>query len=183
MEVMEAIRGRRSIRKFKPDPVGDELMRTVLEAGRWAPSWANTQCPRFVVVRDSEVREKLAQICPGRWSASVRDAPVVLVACAELGKSGWYKGGWVTDKGDWFMFDTALACQNLMLAAYSLGLGTVPIGYFDAKKAARLLDVPQDVQVVLLLPLGWPDEKPKAPLRKELKEVAFAEKYGRPFIP
>lgn len=181
MEVMEAIKGRRSIRKFKPRPVEKALISTLLEAARWAPSWANTQCWRFIVVQDPEVKTRLAECCPSgkRWAATVKDAPVVLVACAELGRSGWYKGGPVTDKGDWFMFDTALACQNIMLVAHSLGLGTVPIGYFDAQSAAQILAVPKNTKVVLLLPVGWPDEQPEAPSRRQLDEIAFAERYGQ----
>ncbi len=182
MEVMEAIRGRRSIRKFKTDPVGGELVEKVLEAGRWAPSRANTQCWRFIAVRHPEVRAHLAQTLPpgNRARPSVEAAPVVIAVCAELGKSGWHHGGLATDKGDWFMFDTGLACQNLMLAAHSLGLGTVAIGLLDAPKAAEVLEVPGNMEVVLLLPLGWPDERPPAPPRKSFEELCFAERYGQP---
>lgn len=182
MELMEAIKGRRSIRKFKPDPVDEELIRQVLEAGRWAPSWANTQCWRFAIVRNPEIKARLAETVPStnRGRPGLVAAPVSIVLCAELGKSGWYKGSLATDKGDWFMFDTALACQNIMLTAHSLGLGTVPIGLFDAKKAAEILEIPENIQVVLLFPLGWPDEEPRIPPRKEIKELSFAEKYGQP---
>ena len=182
MEVMEAVKGRRSIRKFKLDPVGEELLERVLEAGRWAPSWANTQCWRFIIVRSPEVKARLAQAIPlsNRARPSLETAPVVIAICAERGKAGWRRGELATDKGDWFMFDTGLACQNLMLAAHSLGLGTVAIGLFDAQKAAEVLEVPENVAVVLLLPLGWPDEEPQAPPRRSLSELCFAEKFGQP---
>jgi nitroreductase len=172
MDVMQAIKGRRSIRKYKPDPVSDKDVETVLEAARWAPSWTNNQCWRFVVIRDAELKEKQA-------ATAVRNAPVVIVACAVLGRSGYYKGQIRTDKGDWFMFDTALAMQNLTLAAHAMGLGTVHIGLFDAKEVARILDVPEGVAVVEMTPLGYPDEEPTAPRRKELADIVFQEKYGK----
>ncbi len=133
------------------------------------------------MVRDPQLKLKLAAtLIPetNRAAIGIRDAPVVIVACAELGKSGYHKGEHGTDKGDWFMFDTALAMQNLMLAAYAAGLGTVHVGLFDAKEAAKILDVPGGVVVVEMTPLGYPDEEPKGPGRKELSEIVFKEKYG-----
>ena len=109
---------------------------------------------------------------------AIRQAPVVIVACAELGKSGYYKGEPATDKGDWFMFDVAIAMQNLVLAAHSLGLGTVYLGRFDAKKAAGVLGVPEGFCVVSMTPLGYPDQEPKTRPRKELSEIVFYDRYG-----
>lgn len=179
MDVIQAIRERRSIRKFKPDPVSDDLVNVVLDAGRWAPSWANTQCWRFVVVRDQNIKEELAET-KGRGNPAgeaIRTVPVTIVVCAELKKSGFYKGEAPTDKGDWFMFDCALAAQNMMLAAHSLGLGTVPVGLFDAAKAAEVLGVPAGMAVVLMLPLGYPAETPVAPRRKELREIVVQDRF------
>ena len=179
MEVLEAISTRRSIRKYKTDPVDDKVLETVLEAARWAPSWANTQCWRFIVVRDSASKSKLAETLNETNPArdAVRNAPLLIVACAELGKAGRKDGELVTDKGDWFMFDVALAMQNLVLAARSLGLGTVYIGRFDAKEAARILAVPQGNCVVAMTPLGYPDEIKDPRPRKELSEIVFADKW------
>lgn len=186
MEVMQAIKERRSIRKYKPDPVSDEAIDTVLDAARWAPSWANTQCWRFVVVRDPEIRARLAgtlkATSPGkenRAAAAIRSAPVVIVACAELGKSGYYKGEQMTDKGDWFMFDVALAMQNLTLMAHAMGLGTVHVGLFEAKDVASILEIPEGVAVVDMTPLGYPDETPGAIPRKDLADIVFQGKYGK----
>jgi len=181
MDLMQAIKGRRSIRKYKSTPVSDETVGEVLEAARWAPSWANTQCWRFVVVRDAALKEKLAATLKpetNRAALGIRTAPVVIVACAELGRSGFYRGEMSTDKGDWFMFDTALAMHNLTLAAHAAGLGTVHVGLFDAREAARILEVPAGVAVVDMTPLGYPDEEPKGPGRKELSEIVFRDKYG-----
>ena len=186
MELLELIKGRRSVRRYKPTPVKDEDLDAILEAARWAPSWANNQCWQFIVVRDPQVRGKLAEALRYKADATnpatsaVRDAPVVIVACAELGKSGCYKGEPLTSKGDWwYMFDTALALQNMTLMAHSLGLGTVHTGWFDAEKAAQILEVPQNIAVVELVPLGYPDEQPKAPRRKELSETVSYDKYGK----
>ncbi|MCK5653606.1 MAG: nitroreductase family protein, partial [Dehalococcoidia bacterium] len=130
MNVIDAIRSRRSIRKYKTDPVSAEILEAVLDAARWAPSWANTQCCRLVVVEKPETKTRIAEAMRPTNPAldAVRNAPVLIVACAELGRSGFKKGEPVTDKGDWFMFDVALAMQNLVLAAHSLGLGTVYVG-------------------------------------------------------
>jgi len=186
MEVLEAIKGRRSIRRYKTTPVDHKTVELVLEAAQWAPSWANTQCWRFIIVRDASIKDKLAGALrsakpDGKNGATeaVRNAPVVIVACAELEKSGYYHGEPTTDKGDWFMFDVALAMQNLVLAAHSVGLGTVYVGLFDAKKVAAILRVPQGFYVVSLTPLGYPDQEPgPAPRRKELSETVFYDKYG-----
>jgi len=181
MEVLEAIKTRRSIRKYRADPIDDQTIETVLEAAHWAPSWKNTQCWRFIVVRDSSIKDKLASALSEGNPATdaIRNAPVVIVACAELGKSGYQHEEPATDKGDWYMFDVALAMQNLVLAAHSLGLGTVHIGFFDAKKATEILEVPEGVCVVEMTPLGYPDQEPSIRPRKELSEIVFHDKYGR----
>ena len=181
MDLMQAIKGRRSVRKYKPDAVSNDMINRILEAAQWAPSWANTQCWRFIVVQDSALKEKLADtLSPPSNKAigAIKEAPVTIVACAELGKSGYYKGEQSTDKGDWFMFDVALAMQNLTLAAHALGLGTVHVGLFNAAEAARLLEVPAGFVVVEMMPLGYPDEQPAAPKRRELTESVFKDRYG-----
>jgi nitroreductase len=181
MEVFEAIKTRRSIRHYKSEAIAEEKLNAVLEAARWAPSWANTQCWRFVVVRNNDTKAKLADTLTS-WNPAyeaVKEAPIVIVACAELGKSGFYQGESVTDKGDWYMFDVALATQNLALVAHSLGLGTVHVGAFDAQKVAQMLNVPQGIVVVEVLPLGHPARESKTPRRKELSELVFQENYGQ----
>jgi len=180
MELLEAIRTRRSIRRYKSTPVDDKTIELVLEAARWAPSWKNTQCWRFIVVRDNNIKSQLANITTfnNPSTDAIRNAPVVIVACAELGKSGYSDGQQASDKGDWYMFDVALAMQNLVLAAHSLGLGTVYNGLIDAKKAATILNVPAGFCVVSLTPLGYPDQEPAPRPRKELAQIAFYDKFG-----
>ena len=122
MEVLEAIQTRRSIRRYQDTPVDDKVVETVLEAARWAPSWANTQCWRFIVVREGGTKSRLADTLIANpeigeknpADSAIRNAPVVIVACAELGKSGIYHGEASTDKGDWYMFD-AVSYTHLTL--------------------------------------------------------------------
>lgn len=181
MEVLGVIRSRRSVRRYKSTPLDAKTLELVLEAARWAPSWANTQCWRFIVVEDGELKKELANTLNPTNPAidALKGAPLVIVACAELGKSGYYHGEPMTDKGDWCMFDVALSMQNLVLAAHSLGLGTVYVGRFDAKKVASLIGLPAGFGVIAMTPLGYPDEESKTVTRKEPSEIIFYDKYGR----
>lgn len=181
MDVIEAIKTRRSIRRFKTTPVDDQMLNTVLEAARWSPSWANTQCWRFIVVRDSDTKNQLTDMVGDNPATqALRTAPIVIVCCAELGKSGYYGGKQASDQGDWYMFDVALAMQNLVLAAHSLGLGTVHMGLnFDSRKAAEILGIPQGFRAVEMTPLGYPDGEPKPRPRKELSELVFYDRWAR----
>jgi nitroreductase len=194
VELFEAIKNRRSIRRYTSDPVDDKKIEAILEAGRWAPSWSNTQCWRFIVVRDPEIKAKLAgtllkfkrldKEMDNPAINILNTVPVVIVVCAEMDKTGGPPGSgggggvFITDKGDWFMFDTALAVQNMVLAAHGLGLGTVILGTIDAAKAEKVLDVPKGYRVVTLFPVGVPTQEGKAPPRKELSEIAFKDRWG-----
>jgi nitroreductase len=179
MDLLEAIKGRRSIRKYKTDPVPEEVFRTLMEAVRWSPSWANTQCWEVVVVNDSRVKSEVATAVPKTNPAlsSMTEAPLVVVLCGKRRVSGFKKGEANTVKGDWLMFDTGIAMQTLCLTAHSLGLGTVVVGSFDHKKVEEILGVPQSVEVVAMTPLGYPAAEGSARKRKELSEFVFYEKY------
>ncbi|OGP76512.1 MAG: nitroreductase [Deltaproteobacteria bacterium RBG_16_49_23] len=181
MDLMDAIKGRRSIRKYKPDPVPEEVLKTILEAVRWSPSWANTQCWEVILVKDQKMKSELATVLSKGNPAlsSITDAPVVAVLCGKKGVSGFYKGQAVTVKGDWLMFDTGLAMQSLCLAAHGLGLGTVVVGLFDHKKAEEILGVPQDREVVAMTPLGYPAAQGVIPKRKEISEFVFYDGYKK----
>jgi len=189
MDVFEAIKNRRSIRHYKTDPVDEKTVQTVLEAAHWAPSWGNTQCWRFIIVRDPNTRSQIAdtllreiidsESVKNAATGAINQAPVLIVICAEIGQAGCRPVGvQVTDKGDyWYMFDIALAMQNLTLAAHALGLGTVIIGGFDAPKVAKILGVPPGFCVVTMTPLGVPDHKGQVSPRKQLSEVLYKEKF------
>ena len=179
MDTIEAIKTRRSIRQYKDTPVTDEQLNTVLEAVQWAPSWANTQCWEIVVVKDPAVKEKLAgTLSPGNPSAdAIKNAPIVIVACATKGKSGFYKDQALTSKGDWLMYDMGLAMQNLCLAAQALGLGTVQIGAFNIEDAEKVLGLPEEATVVAMTPLGVPAAESRAPKRRAIEEFVHHDKY------
>ena len=179
MNVLEAIRERRSVRRFTEEPVSQEDLTKVLEAARWAPSWVNVQPWKIIVVKDAGKKEALKQtLLPHNPAAKAFDqAPLLLVLLGERGKSGQYGEGFATDKGDWYMFDVGIAAQNVALAAHSLGLGTVHVGAIDHKKAAEFLAVPEGFEVVEILPLGHPTFGPKSPPRKELKEFVTYEAF------
>jgi len=179
MDLMEAIKGRRSIRKYKAEPVSEEAVQKVIEAVRWSPSWANTQCWEVILVRDPNMKSELANtLTPTNPSrSSMTEAPLVVVLCGKKGISGFKKGETATVKGDWLMFDTGIAMQSLCLAAYGLGLGTVVVGLFNHKKAEEILGLPVNVEVVAMTPLGYPAARGDAPKRKEVSDFVFYEKY------
>jgi len=181
MDLMEAIKGRRSIRKYKPDPVSEEALRVLVEAVRWAPSWANTQCWEVIIVRDPNMKSALANTLTktNPSLSSMTEAPLVIVLCGKKGVSGFKKGEAATVKGDWLMFDTGIAMQTLCLTAHSLGLGTVVVGLFDHKKAEEILGVPQNAEVVAMTPLGYPAVEGGAPKRKEPSEFVFYDRYPK----
>jgi nitroreductase len=178
-ELMKAIQERRSVRNYEDKDVPEELLNQVLEAVKWAPSWANTQCWEVVVVRDPAVKEKLqATLAKGNPAAkAIVNAPVVLAMCGKLQSSGYYKNEVTTKFGDWFLFDLGIATQNLCLAAHDAGLGTVIVGLLDHDKAAEVLGVPQGYELVVLVPLGYPSKVPSAPKRREVSEFTHREKF------
>ena len=180
MNCIDAIKGRRSVRSYRPDPIPEETVHALLEVVRWSPSWANTQCWEVIVVRDAEVKKLLAETLSSTNPArkGIMQAPITLALVAIEGKAGFFKGEAATDKGDWYMFDCGIAIQNLCLAAHAEGLGTVIVGAFDAAKAAEVLQVPSDRAVVAMTPLGFAETTPSPPKRKEMETFVFYERYG-----
>lgn len=179
MELFETITGRRSVRNYLDAPVSEDDIRKVLDGARWAPSWANTQCARHVVVKDPSLKAKLKETLspnnPARDSFDI--CPVVIAVVGKLNTAGCKKGAPVDDK-QWHIYDCALATQNICLGAHALGLATVIVGYFDYEEAGRVLHVPEDFQVVCLLPLGYPKKTPDAPRRKELDELVSTDSFS-----
>jgi len=184
MDTLEAIKTRRSVRKFSPQPVEPEKLQALLEAVQLAPSWANMQCWRFVVVQDPAVRARISELsfveaffAPKGYKSNpaqkaLADAPVVVVACAEPLDSGDLHGQL------YYMTDVGIATENLMLAAHSLGLGTVFVGVFDEEQLGELLEIPPGIRIVGLFPIGYPQDPPKSgPPRKPLDEIVFYETW------
>jgi nitroreductase len=175
MDVFEAIRGRRSVRRFSSADVSDEDLRRILEAAIWAPSAGNLQPWRFVVVRDRGVKEGLARAALNQMF--IAEAPVVVVVCADVERSGMYYG----DRGRYLycIQDTAAAIQNMLLAAYALGYGTCWVGAFREEVVREILGLPDNVRPVAIIPIGRPAEKPRPPARIPLEHVVFYERFGR----
>jgi nitroreductase len=185
METQQCIVQRRSVRRFTDQDVTNEQLKEIMEAARLAPSWANTQCWEFIIVRDQAIKEKLAETMPETNPArkATINAPVVLVTCGKLGKSGFYKDKPATSKGDnWYLYDVGLATQNISLAAHAMGLGSVILGLFDADAAGKVLNLPDSVKVVTLMPLGVPVKESKAPPRKPLCEFVFKDTYENAWV-
>jgi len=183
METLEAIRTRRSIRKYSDQSVEPENLQTLLEAVQQAPSWSNKQCWRLVVVQDQEVRARISELSfvesffatygykANPAQKALAQAPVVIVACADPSQSGDLNGQ------QYYMTDTGIAMQNLMLAAHDQGLGSVFVGVFDEEELKKLLDIPSHVRIVGLFPLGYPAGEVKGgPSRKPLNEFVH---YGK----
>ncbi|HEY6007615.1 MAG TPA: nitroreductase family protein [Geobacteraceae bacterium] len=184
MDTLEAIATRRSVRKFSDRPVEPEKLDQVLEAARLAPSWANMQCWRFVVVTDPAVKARMAELsyveeffAPRGYrtnpaQGALTEAPVVIVACADPTESGDLRGQ------QYYLADVGIAAENLMLAAHVLGLGTVFVGVFDEENLGELLNIPPEIRIVGLFPLGYPAGEAKAgPARKPLAEIVHYETW------
>jgi nitroreductase len=101
----------------------------------------------------------------------------VIALCGQKGASGFYRNQASTALGDWYMFDLSLAAGQLTLAVHALGLGTVHVGLIDVNAAGEVLGVPAYIQLVELVPLGYPDQQPKAPPRKPLSEIVLWERW------
>jgi nitroreductase len=181
MDVFEAMQKRCSVRKYLPDAVPAEDLTRILEAGRVAASWANTQCWEIVVVRDPGMKARLAATLadgnPAR--AAIAEAPVVLAACGRAGRSGFKRGLATTLFGDWMLFDVALFLANVTHAAHALGYGTVHVGLLDHAAAGDALKVPADVKVIELVPIGRPAPPVRpSPPRRPLADFVHRETFG-----
>lgn len=165
--VLETIQKRRSIRKYSAGGLPEQDLQAILEAGRQAPS-AGGQPYRFVVVRDPEVKEALGRACNNQ--AWIAPADVIIAGIASPKESP-----------KWFAINVAIALQNIILAAASLGYGTCWIGAFDEGEVKQVLRVPEEFKVVALTPIGKAAEKPSPKSRKSLAELFSLNEFGKPF--
>jgi len=160
MDILAAIQSRRSIRKFTTAPVEEGVLRDlILEAGIWAPSGGNTQSWRFLVITDAKVLNKLRLVSPGLLGTPSS----VIAICQDL-THALEKGGELGVK-TLSLMDTGMAAQNIMLAAYAVGLGTCPIASFHAEAVQQILGLPAHIYPQLLISVGFPDGNPPAPKR------------------
>jgi len=166
LNVIDAIKMRKSVREFLDKTIEDEKLITVLEAGRLAPSASNRQEWRFVIVRDPKMRNRLAEAANGQ--KFVGEAPVVIVACAET-------DGHIMMCGQpCYPIDVAIALDHITLAAVELGLGTCWIGAFDEDRVKEIIGIPKKIRVVELMTIGYPSnplaiEKKRLELNKIVK--------------
>lgn len=169
MELAEAIRRRRSIRKYLPRKIENDKLDRVLEAGRLAPSAKNLQEWRFIVVRDDGRRRRLAEAAKGQ--TFVGEAPVVIAACATM-------TDYVMTCGQLtYPINLAIAVEHMVLQAVAEGLGTCWIGAFYEEEVKKVLNIPPEVRAVALLPLGYPDESPVSSPRKKMEEIIAFETW------
>ena len=173
MDIFQVFSERRSIRKYKDTPVEQAKLEQVLEAARLAPSWKNMQCWRFLVLTEADRRAKVLEAFPddNPGKKAIAAAPVVIVACGNPAESD------VENGINYFVADVAIAFEHLCLAAHALGLGTCWMGWYDELKAKQVLGIPDDIRIVGITPLGYPDQEPKQRPRKQLSEIVFFEQW------
>ncbi|MDG6004496.1 MAG: nitroreductase [Candidatus Brocadia sp.] len=206
MDVKEAIHKRRSIRRFKPDPVPDELILQLLESARLAPSGSNTQPWRFIVVKDADIRQKLQSA--SYHQRHVGQAPTIIACCADIKTFDEFseridelidagalprrsrevfvpslKKGVICADIKWHLLiaatgNTDIAIEHIVLHAVALGLGTCWVRWFDDTKVKEILGIPNDIEIIALLPVGYPAEEPPQRPRFALEKIVFYEKYG-----
>ena len=163
--VWETIAARKSVRSFTDMPVEDEKLIRCLEAARLAPSWANKQCWQFVVVKGRQPVDDL-----GIVPVNIKNAPALIVACADPEKSGNIDGK------PYYMVDVAIAVEHIVLEALEQGLGTVWVGGFREEKIRKALSIPDNIKVVALIPIGYPAEKESIGNRLVKKVAGFGNR-------
>ncbi|RLF26609.1 MAG: nitroreductase [Thermoplasmata archaeon] len=162
MDVYEAIMERRSIRAYSDKEVEEEKLLKLLQAAQHAPSAKNMQEWRFIVVTDEKTRKELAVACRNQWF--IAEAPLVIAGVSDPGFR-------------WYQVDMGIALEHIALQAVELGLGTCWIGAFDEEKVSGLLNVPEDLETVALLTVGYPQEEPRRTSRKPLDEIVCYNSY------
>lgn len=167
MELSDVIKKRRSVRRFNSGKnVTDEQIKNILNAGILAPSSGNTQCWHFIVVRDKDLKSRLST--DAGHQGFIREVPVVIVVCTDLKVSASYGSRGVDT---YSLQDTAAAIQNMLLTITDMGLATCWVGAFDEGGAANILNLPEGLRPIAMLPIGHPAETPSMPRRKPVEAV------------
>ena len=173
MDVLTAIKGRRSIRAFQRKIVPEEIVEELIDAARWAPSAGNIQPWEFIIVQKQEIKRRLAEAALEQ--SFIEEAPVVIVVCADekCSSIGYGTRGRVL----YCIQDTAAAIQNILLAACSLGLGACWVGAFKEEEAREILKTPREIRPVAMIPLGYPDESPPPRKRRNLSQIIHHDTF------
>lgn len=174
MDLFEAVEKRRSIRSYKPASIPDEHLRKILEAARLAPSGKNIQPWRFVVVRDPERKRRLAEAAMNQMF--IANAGAIIVALSD--PTVYSSSG--TKRRIPYLQDPMIAIEHMVLAATALGYGTCWIGALNEDEVKRIVNAPEELTVIAMLPIGVPNENPPPRPRKPFEEIFFSEVYGNP---
>jgi nitroreductase len=174
MNVFEAIATRRSIRKYTSQDVPMELLGVVLDAGRYAPSAGNIQNWRFILIKNPENKQRIAEACEQQlW---ISEAPVVVVVVAETEKIKQFYG--LRGERLYAVQNCSAAIENMLLTAHALGMASCWVSAFDEDMLKRVINVPPEVRPQAVLPIGYPDEVVPAPTHYTMENVCFFERYG-----
>ena len=173
MDVLEAIKGRRSIRAFQSKEIPEEMAEKLIDMARRAPSAGNIQPWEFIVIRKPEIKRRLAEAALDQ--TFIEEAPIVIVVCADENSSS--QGYGIRGKTLYCLQDTAAATQNILLAAYSFGLGTCWIGAFREEEAREILKIPYGVRPVAIIPIGYPAEAPPPSSRRPINQIVHYETF------
>ena len=176
MELIEGIKGRRSVRKFTDQAVTKEQIEEIIEIARFAPSWKNSQSVRYMLILDKDVKDKIAAeaVMNFDWNTTIiKGAPALILLNTVDKRAGYEKdGSESTSKGEhWQSFDAGIASEAFSLAAFGKGLGSVILGVYDEAKVKEIAGVPEGQKVSALIPIGYPNEEPQAPRRKETADL------------
>ncbi len=166
MDLFAAIRGRRSVRAYRRDPIPDGVLEDLIDAARWAPYGSGEAYPlRYVVIASAERRAAVRDLMGDpKWHAFISDAPAVVCVVRDTRIGGGSA-------------DAHAATENLLLAAYARGLGSCWLASFDPKRLRALLGMPEEVIPVSLVTLGYPDETPEAPPRPSVDRLIMCERW------
>jgi len=174
LDVFECIKKRRSIRSYKRDPVPDDDLKKILEAGIWAPSAGNRQSWEFIIVKDRQRKVDLS------YAAYEQDfivrADTVIVVCANTERSARRYGN--RGRTLYAIQDATIATQNMLLAATALGYGTCWIGAFNEEQVKKILKIPEGIRPIAIVPVGVPNESPEPPPRTPIEVVTHVEQFG-----
>jgi nitroreductase len=173
LDVFEAIKSRRSVRAFTNEPVSEEEIIKLMDAARWAPSAGNIQPWEFIVVRDPKIKHRLTQAALNQ--TFIKEAPVVIVVCADQQRSG--RGYGSRGVNLYCLQDTAAATQNILLSACALRLATCWVGAFREEETKKVLNIPNGVRPTAIIPVGHPAERPVTPSRRPLNEIVHHETF------
>jgi nitroreductase len=178
MDLFKAIQERRSIRKFKHDPLRNTDLKKILEAGRLAPSGGNLQPWYFIVVRQQETKTALAAAADNQ--TFIADADIVVIALGDPAVSAGKLPYTLSSTRIPHKQDPIIAVEHMMLAATALGYGTCWIGAFNEQEVKKILKIPENMEVIALLPIGTSEEHPPPSPRKAFTEIFFKESFGTP---